>query len=127
MLRSRTLKRLNLCTKKLFDDLLLHIAHQAEKHTNVNQEASYQWEFIERDHNPNKEVRPALMINENVELPLFSNSKIEYGLDSARRTTDFELNSSRNFVASQESKLRGLTPINHEPRLATTFWQNRRG
>jgi hypothetical protein len=67
------------------------------------------------------------MIRENIEHPVFKNSKIESGLDSARKTTDYDLNSSRNMIMSQDNKMRGLTPINHEPRLATTFWQSRRG
>jgi hypothetical protein len=72
-------------------------------------------------------MQSALMIRENIDHPVFKNSKIESGLDSARKTTDFELTTSRHGIISQENKMRGLTPIHHEPRLATTFWQSRRG
>lgn len=50
--QSSAMKRMNLCTKKVFDDIYLHLESQAMVNgANISEEANDQFHLIEKEHN----------------------------------------------------------------------------
>ena len=58
--QSHAMKRMNLSTKKVFDDIYLHLETQARNRCNVSEEAQDQYRLIEREHNEKHALRSIL-------------------------------------------------------------------
>lgn len=49
--QNSAMKRMNLCSKKVFDDIYLHLESQAARNVNISQEAQDQFNLVENEHN----------------------------------------------------------------------------
>ena len=54
------MKRMNLCSKKVFDDIYLHLETQAISSNNISEEAHDQFHLIENEHNEQGVMRSIL-------------------------------------------------------------------
>ena len=57
---SGAMKRMNMCTKKVFDDIYLHLETQALNNANISEEAQDQFHLIEKEHSEKDVMRKIL-------------------------------------------------------------------
>ena len=74
ILSSASMKRMNLCSKKVFDDIYLHLENQAKQNSNISEEAAEQFRLIENEHDERGQMRSILFKTKDVALNLMEMS-----------------------------------------------------
>ena len=54
------MKQYNMCPKKVFDDIYIHILQQDSRGVDVQQESQAQWDLIDGDHDHHNQLRTVL-------------------------------------------------------------------
>lgn len=93
--QSVAMKRMNLCPKRVFDDIYLHLETQATNKFNISDEAYEQFKLIENDHNQAGTMRSIFFKTRQAATSLMEMSLQNSQDYSQYNTCDDYLNSSR--------------------------------
>ena len=74
ILSSPSMKRMGLCSKKVFDDIYLHLENQANLQNNISKEAAEQFQLIESEHDSVNQMRSILFKTKDMALNMMERS-----------------------------------------------------
>ena len=104
ILSSPSMKRMNLCSKKVFDDIYIHLENQAKLNNNISEEAAEQFKLIESEHDSSNQMRSILFKTKDVALNM-----MEMSLQGSHEYSNF--NTCQDYLESSRTQRNKYQPM----------------